>query len=253
MRARGFTFIELLTTIGIVAVVAALIAPILKASRVAFAQQQAMFSLKQLSSTTSLYLADSDDTYPPGMNKQTDGATRTWFGLILPNNSVDTSKGTYTPYLGGIRLKDPTAPKLPFLGNGSGFGYNYETLGSDLSETRDFSRYPESENPASQSMLSAPGSVIAFATATFYRPKWCTGGDGMEYEFGFLTPPWAWAGNPTMSFRHQGERKVDNVSKTTMETGNALVLFADGSVKALRLATVTDKLFLRNPASFSAN
>lgn len=245
--------VELLTTIGIIAILGAVAAPVLKSGQVVLAQQRAMFSLKSLSTATGLYLADSDDTYPLGMDRDGNGGLQTWFGFVSADNKVDATRGALSSYLGSNPPADPLAPKLPFLGNGTGFGYNYETLGSDFTETRDFSKYPDCDNAAPQSALSEPSSTIAYATAVYFRPSWTKNGDDLGYEFGFLTPPWAWNGNPTMSFRHQGERIIDRRAKTTYETGNALVLFADGSAKPLRMASVTDKLFFRNPASFSAD
>ena len=252
-RTKAFSLVELLTTISIVAVLSAVLAPVFASCKKAFFQQQAMFGLKQVSFATSLYLADNEDTYPLGMNRQPDGSMRTWFGAVSTKNEIDTKQGALSTYLGSNQIKDPTAPKLAFLGNGSGFGYNYETLGSDLTETNDFSRYPDCFNAAAQSGLSEPAATIAFGTSVVFRPVWTKGGDNQTYEFGFITPPWAWNGNPTISFRHQGERKLDVEHKTTWETGNALVLFADGRAKALRRGEVTDKLFVRNPASFATN
>lgn len=251
MRAKGFSLVELLTSVGIVAVLCALAAPVLRTSQVALAKHRAMFSLKALGAGTSLYLADCDETYPLGMNTQPDGGLLTWFGQVHSDNTIDIQRGALSAYLGATVPKDPTAPPLPFLGNGGGFGYNYETLGSDFTETGDFSHYPDCENAATASVLNRPSETIAFATSVYYRPTWTKSGDGKEYDFGFLTPPWAWNGNPTMSFRHGGERKDDRSAKSSMETGNALVLFADGRAKAVPRGDVTDKLFLRNPASFA--
>ena len=61
---RAFTLIEMLIVIAVVAVLAALLFPVLSKTRARARQTQCLSNLRQLSLATFQYAQDSDDHYP---------------------------------------------------------------------------------------------------------------------------------------------------------------------------------------------
>ena len=243
---RAYTLIELLTVMSIIAILSAIFAPVVKSSFGAAYQFSAGQSLCQMGKALQTYAADFDDTYPIAMVSTPEGGTQTWFGYQDEKGKIDATRGSMNPYLGKKRPSDPTASNYKdFFGDHSGFGYNWQTLGSDFSETKDFSRFPDCSNAATSSQLQNPSRTVAFATSVYVKAPWIAKGSGEAYDFGFVSPPAHWAGNPNMDFRHMGERVIDSTTKTVTYSGNALVLWADGSMKPMKQRQIRDEMFER--------
>lgn len=64
MRRRGFTLIELLVVLAIVAILSALLFPIMVGAKASARKAASISNLKQLALATQNYLSDLDDTYP---------------------------------------------------------------------------------------------------------------------------------------------------------------------------------------------
>lgn len=62
--SRAFTLIELLVVIAIIAVLAALLFPVLAQAKTAAKQSVALGNMKQIATAASLYVADNDETNP---------------------------------------------------------------------------------------------------------------------------------------------------------------------------------------------
>jgi hypothetical protein len=105
----------------------------------------------------------------------------------------------------------------------------------------------ECRNPAIASSLSEPSDTYLYGTSIFFFASWLEGGDNAAYRYGFIDPPKSWFGNPTLDFRHMGERKVDLRRHEVTSTGEALVVFADGHLKSVSQKEVKNKAFMRNP------
>lgn len=240
---------ELLMVVAIISTATAVLFPVLRSAKGAARQYQAMSAVRQLGVTTFLYASDADDTYPLAMQRSPEGF-RSWFGLRKEDGTINSAEGALSGYLPDKRLTDPSHEgALDYLGDQSGFGYNWTSLGSDMGETQDFSTFPDCYNPARTSELQAPSDTITFATSQYFRAPWEQGGDGKVYDFGFISPPELWKGNPNIAFRHLGERKIDLEKKQVTYTGNALAVFADGSTRTLKQRDVTDKMFTRQSNS----
>src|ERR1700722_6574325 len=62
----GFTLIELLVVIAIIAILAAILLPVLSKARVTAERAQCMNNMKQLATGMFTFSGDHNDTYPPG-------------------------------------------------------------------------------------------------------------------------------------------------------------------------------------------
>jgi len=75
---KGFTLIELLVVIGIIAILAAMLLPVLARAKAKAQAIQCLNNVKQLGLATHLYLADSDDFYPWGIDMANPGGPAAW-------------------------------------------------------------------------------------------------------------------------------------------------------------------------------
>ncbi len=245
MKRKGFTLVELLTVIAILAILFAIMVPVAKAARGAAFQYNAANSIKQLGTAAQLYASDNDDTVPLAYYSTWDGM-QAWFGKSNEQGTdYDVKQGVLTSYMNGKILKDPTHSAKAWLGDLSGFGYNWGQIGSDGHIAGGWTNSWNCYNPARYSEISDPSNTIVFATSIFVNASWLPGGDGQSYDYGFVFQPSYWEGNSPVDFRHQGTRKIDPATKTIVHEGLALVAMADGRTKPMKQSQVTDKMFWR--------
>ncbi|MEX2242807.1 MAG: type II secretion system protein [Fimbriimonadaceae bacterium] len=245
-QKRAFTLIELLVVIAIIAVLVAMLAPVLAAVKSAALQAVAGRAASQVYLATNLYMADHDDTFPPAMYLFGDGQWLTWFGRQTGEAEFDISQGIIGPYRAKANFRDPTHQYAQnYLGDQSGFGYNYGFIGSDFHITGNYQNFPVCENPARSTEISQPSTTVIFATSSFFKAPWLAGGDGLTYDFGFIDPPDYWAGNPNVDFRHFGKRKVVEGENVVRNEGRAIVLHADGNIRVRRESQIEPDSFRR--------
>ncbi len=230
MRARAFTLIELLVVIAIIAILVAIFAPVFVAAKNAVKQSVAVSAGRQLYMSTELYMADHNDTFPVSMYTLPGGWWQTWYGLQTGPTEWDVKAGILGPYRGDKVARDPSHMPRPYLGDLSGFGYNYGYIGGDFHITGDFSYFPNCVRPATSGELASVSTTVIFASSAYYSAPW-TGGDGEFYDFGFIDPPEAWNGNPNVDFRHFGKRRAVQEGDEEESEGRAVIVFADGRVK----------------------
>ena len=84
--ARGFTLIELLVVIAIIAILAAILMPVLARVRENARRTTCQSNLKQIGTAVSMYIQDYDDTFPMGQMAAvpSEEPTGFWYELILP-------------------------------------------------------------------------------------------------------------------------------------------------------------------------
>ena len=137
---RGFTLVELLVVIGIIALLISILLPALAAARSAGASTASLSNLRQLSIGLIMYKNDFKGSYPVHSSPSTQKPRTRWADMIYPymkNTAVYMS-----PLLTDdekIRMNKPFAHTCdPTTGNPidgetiyfGGYGYNYHYLGN---------------------------------------------------------------------------------------------------------------------------
>jgi prepilin-type N-terminal cleavage/methylation domain-containing protein len=245
MKRKGFTLVELLTVMAILSILYAIAVPAFIAGKAAVVSAISINGLKELGQCTSMYLGDSDDMAPLAMYDNQAGQLETWFGTQTSPTVFDTSQGLLSPYEKGHPNYDPSLHAQPWVGDASGYGYNWGYIGSDFNMQPTYLGFPNCQNPANMAELTSPSTTILYATSSYFFAPWLPKGDGQTYEFNFIDPPRLWHGNPNIYFRLQGTKTVDLVKKTVISTGHANVVRADGSAKPKHMGDISDADFMR--------
>lgn len=93
MKQRGFTLIELLVVIAIVAILAAILFPVLAQTRESARQTVCLSNMKQIGTAMRLYLSDYDETWFPAYTRERipthPYAYRPWLGYDTRNAPPD--------------------------------------------------------------------------------------------------------------------------------------------------------------------
>jgi len=83
---RGFTLIELLVVIAIIAILAAILFPVVARAKMAAKKTADLNNTKQLGTALQIYLSDYDDTYMPSNHRESDSSGNEvhWSWMLLP-------------------------------------------------------------------------------------------------------------------------------------------------------------------------
>ena len=243
-RTRGFTLVELLTVMAIIAILSGILMPAAMSARALAFQYSATQALSQVGTAATMYAQDNDDTFMPAFYPS-GGGIQAWFGFRDANGQVHKEMALLRQYEGRRTLADPTFQAKDYMGDHSGFGYNWAYIGSDFGVTGDYSTFPTCHDAAHPSQLTNPSKTIILATSSYYFAPWLPKGDSTTYDFGFIDPPAFWAGNPDIDFRHNGMRDPDIAAKVVVSRGNAPVVFSDGHVAVKKQTQVLNENFVR--------
>ncbi|MBI1842082.1 MAG: DUF1559 domain-containing protein [Verrucomicrobia bacterium] len=201
---RGFTLMETLLVVAVIAILASLVLPALARSRKTARRAQCVSNLRQLGLAAQMYWDDHEGWSFHYRAGETNGGDIYWFGWISRgaegSRAMDHSQGVLFPYLEGrgveicpsLRYEAATF-KLKAQGAAYGYGYNLE-----------LSPKP-ARPPLSIRSLPRPSSTALFADAAqvndFQAPA--SPDNPMLEEFYYVSPL-----EPTTHFRHEGSASV---------------------------------------------
>ena len=98
-RSLGFTLVELLVVIGIIALLISILLPALNKARESAKSAQCLSNLRQIGQAFYMYGAQGARTYPPYNypNAIEGGTNFTWFQVVIPKTRPNTgSAGAVT-------------------------------------------------------------------------------------------------------------------------------------------------------------
>jgi len=256
--ARGFTLVELLVVLGVVALLVSILMPSLSAARAQARRTVCSSNLRELANANSYY-SDDGGVYVPGAADFTTNLKR-WHGERDGVGDVfDSSRGLLADYLGPMgEVKQCPVFDSDALarasggferGNG-GYGYNNRFVGTQLAKLSGGEYVVTNDRAGAYvSDVKRPGATVMFTDSAFaqgstgrLRRAGSGGGRTWLIEYSFAEPrfhpqyPTSRA-TPSIHFRHR-ER--------------ANVVWCDGHVEAERMTfSHRGRFYTADPAEYS--
>lgn len=212
LRGRdGFTLVELVTAMGVIALLLGLLLPSLSAAREQAKSTVCRSNIRQLASANDLYALDQGGVYVPGAADFLANLHR-WHGARASlQQSFDPRGGPLVDYLGEDRAiracPDFEPPASGFeVGNG-GYGYNNAYLGVALAEQdgeKPGAIVVDDRRGAYVHRVIRPSETIMFADSAFAESSL------IEYSFAEprFHPQFGNRADPSIHFRHARRAEV---------------------------------------------
>lgn len=253
---RGFTVVELLVVVMVIAILVALLLPGLATARAMALRAACANNLRQIGLAAVMYVTDSGGIYPPfRLAKRPDGTSPVVelgngkkirprmpavLGVYLEGAFDDPSDTDERQSYDSPVLRCPAVPNRIDERNFA-YGYNYQFLGNArarLGEPDKYINYPVTIGDVTHPMQTVfmgdnMGSAAAIPAAQrqSYRPK--ENNPSALGNHGYtLDPPRLPAGNYTSS---DPEVAGNRSALDPRHVGRANVLFCDGHVEAMTL------------------
>ncbi|MHB9037509.1 MAG: prepilin-type N-terminal cleavage/methylation domain-containing protein [Armatimonadota bacterium] len=232
----GFTLIELLVVIAVIAILAAIMFPVLASAKESGKKARCALQLKQLVQASIAYADDHDNRYMPASSDMAGENLCRWHGIRKNSyaKSFDARKGPIWKYInrcGGLKVC-PSMPSPPngFESGAGGFGYNQFYVGGTYYRNR----LPDADRIASNtSDIAHPTRTVMFTDVAMGSAP---GSPAVEYSF--AEPPYNVTpdglgipvASPSIHFRHNSLANVG---------------WCDGHVSGQRMDWTTPKNIFR--------
>lgn len=133
-RPKGFTLIELVVVIAIIAILAALLLPALSRANIQAQRASCSNNLRQIGVLMQIYTDGNNDTFPAHRNQGLDTSDArlsltNWWGVTILNGGGGQSQLFHDPALNGTMQENGTTWQWNFDCNLVGYGYNGYFLG----------------------------------------------------------------------------------------------------------------------------
>ena len=225
-RARafrsGFTLVELLIVIAIIAILAAILFPVFARARENARRSSCQSNLKQMSLAWMQYTQDNDEAAVPASWYEPSQGFHLWNGTGQYAGTFDYTASPMWPYMKNAQFTGcPSAHSDEAADWGmTDYGYNQLYVGgygpgdggSRVAASPNKARM--TEKPANLAQLQTPSQTLLFADSMWTTPT------GSHSRWPWLYPPSSGAANGFLQARH-------------LETCN--IAFVDGHVKAMKL------------------
>jgi prepilin-type N-terminal cleavage/methylation domain-containing protein/prepilin-type processing-associated H-X9-DG protein len=172
---RAFTLVELLVVIAIIAILSAMLLPVLAKGRLSAQCAACESNLRQLGTATEIYLGDNNGLFFNRCAAPTTAGQQWWFGGLqgttVPegHRAFDLSTGVLFPYLHGSDVRlclSPVWNSPQFKPKGTNVIFSYGC--------NSFVFAAQNQNPIKASTISRPAGTALFADAaqvnTFQLP-----------------------------------------------------------------------------------
>lgn len=239
----GFTLVELLVTIAIIAVLAAILLPTLSRSKMAARRAQCASNLRQLALATRMYWDENNDACFPYVTGMTNGGVLYWFGWIQDGaegqRAFDITQSALFPHLRAKGAEQ--CPSLDTLFSqfkakaiGAAYGYGYNLHLSSM----------PGQSPVKISAIRNPGQLALFADAaqvnTWQAPA--SRENPMLEEWYYIDENLS---QPNGHFRHEQRANVA-FCDGHVDTENAVAGSLDSRLPNAQVGRFRDQILLPN-------
>ena len=216
--AGGFTLVELLVVIGIIALLVGILLPVLNGARQAAQSTQCLSNVRQLVTACVLYSNENHGFWPPAAADEDTTNLLRWHGSrAVATDLFDLRRdpSPLKPYLSEGIKTCPSLQKDLLAGaeaGAGGYGYNQDYLGSSIAEygtawpspadtyTRT-AKMAQIKNSSEKIAFGDTASAVNYDMATYAATK------GL-FQYSFVNEPVNAYGHnqPSLHFRHKGRR-----------------------------------------------